>query len=251
MRPETRERWIRRKYLIPNAVTVAGMFCGFLSLIYAASDRFEKAALVIFIAIVLDGLDGRVARSLKATSKFGVEFDSFADVISFGAAPAYLMYQWCFRLPADEFGVIVCFLFLLCAASRLARFNIAEPSIMNFEGLPTPGAAAMVAALVNLFPRIENGYFLIGLCTLMMLSLSWLMISRVQFYSVKRIKIAEMHIQHVVALGLGIALVWYHSGIGMLVLAGSYCVSGPVGAALRARKTATQSEAKLEVVRRS
>ena len=102
------DRLGRSKYLVPNAVTLANMFCGYLCIIYAFTDRFHKAFIAILIAIVLDGLDGRVARGLKATSKFGTEFDSFSDFISFGVAPALLMYNWCFRTTADEFGVVVC-----------------------------------------------------------------------------------------------------------------------------------------------
>ena len=90
-KPELRERLYRRRYIVPNAVTFGNLFCGFLTIIYATSGRYEKAVAAIAIAFLLDGLDGRVARQLNATSKFGVEFDSFADLVSFGVAPAILM----------------------------------------------------------------------------------------------------------------------------------------------------------------
>src|SRR4051812_49244437 len=104
-----KHRLYRRRYLLPNAVTVGNMFCGFLAMVYANAGHFEKAFAAVFFAILLDGLDGRVARRFNATSKFGVEFDSFSDLVSFGIAPAIMMYCWCFRAHADEFGVVVCF----------------------------------------------------------------------------------------------------------------------------------------------
>ena len=146
-RLELKQRIYRRRYLVPNAVTLANLFCGFLAIIYASSFRFEKAVIAIVLAILLDGLDGRVARRLNATSKFGLEFDSFSDLVSFGVAPAMLIYHWAFQQQADEWGVFVTFVYAICAASRLARFNIAPENLKGFTGLPTPGAAAVVAAL--------------------------------------------------------------------------------------------------------
>lgn len=239
MKPETKELWMRRKYLIPNALTLGNMFCGFLTIIYASSGRFEKACIAIAVALLLDGLDGRVARSLKATSKFGVEFDSFSDLISFGVAPAFLIYNWCFRPVADEFGVIVCFIFMLCAAGRLARFNISSPANGNFEGLPTPGAAGMVVALVNLVPRITPSFTWVVISSLLMLSLSYLMVSKFEFFKLKRLKIEGMHPWHVIFLGTAIALVWYDSGKGFLVLALAYALSGPFNELLKRRKEGT------------
>ena len=143
----------QKRFLLPNAVTLGNMFCGFIACIYAEAGRFEKAAIAVGFAILLDGLDGRVARKFNATSKFGLEFDSFSDLVSFGVAPAIIMYHWCFKPLADEFGVFFTFVYALCAASRLARFNISQQNLANFTGLPTPGAAGMVAATVNLMPH--------------------------------------------------------------------------------------------------
>jgi len=220
-----KERLYRRRYLIPNLVTLGNMFCGFLTIIYAASGRFEKAALAIGLAILLDGVDGRVARRLNATSKFGVEFDSFSDLVSFGVAPALLMYHWAFRVAADEFGVFITFVFALCAASRLARFNISSENLDSFVGLPTPGAAAMVAALVNFAPRVEPSNVLTVTGAVFMLSLAGLMVSHTEFLSLKRLKIRKMHFLWRVLFGALIALIWYNNGIGFLVLALGYCMS--------------------------
>ena len=155
-RETLKERWYRRRFLVPNAVTLANMFCGFLAIVYASNGRYEKAALAIGIAILLDGLDGRVARKLNATSPFGVEFDSFSDLISFGLAPAILIYFWAFASGANEFGVIVTFPYCVAAATRLARFNISPPNLKSFVGLPTPGAAALAAAVVNFAPTVNS-----------------------------------------------------------------------------------------------
>lgn len=224
---EFKERLYRRRYLLPNSVTLGSMFCGFLSIIYSSSGRFEKAAVAIGIAIILDGLDGRVARRFNATSRFGVEFDSFSDLVSFGVAPAILMYNWCFRLPADEFGVLISFVFALCAASRLARFNLADENLAHFTGLPTPGAAAVVAATVNYAAYPQATVFMIAASTALMLSLSYLMVSRYEFVSIKKVKVAKMRLFLRVMIGAAIALIWYRFDIGFLLLSLGYLVSTP------------------------
>lgn len=229
LRGELKDRLYRRRYLVPNAVTLGNMFCGFLTVIYAASGRFEKAVIAIGIAILLDGLDGRVARRLNATSRFGVEFDSFSDLVSFGIAPALLMYYWCFLNGADEFGVAMTFVYALCAASRLARFNISAENLQSFVGLPTPGAAGAVAAIVNCAPWAQNSLWVEALGTVVMLGLAYLMVSRVEFFSIKRMKLKGLRLFARVALGLLIALIWYNSRIGFLVLALGYVGSGVWG----------------------
>lgn len=227
-REEIKASWQRRKYLVPNAVTVGNMFCGFLAIIYGASGRFDKAAITIIIAIFLDGLDGRVARRLKATSKFGVEFDSFSDLISFGVAPALLVYHWCFRVPADEFGVIVAFIYCVCAATRLARFNIMPPDTKKFVGLPSPGAAAVVATMVHFTPEQLHSWGGVALSSCMLVGLAYLMVSRIEFFSIKELKITGIRRFAKIAIAAMIALLWYSSQVGLLVIAASYALSGPV-----------------------
>lgn len=238
---ELKNRFYRRRHLVPNAVTLGNMFCGFLAIIYATSGRFEKASLAIALAILLDGLDGRVARKLQATSKFGVEFDSFSDLVSFGVAPAIVMYNWCFRLPADEWGVFVTFVYALCAAARLARFNISDSSLTSFTGLPTPGAACVVAALVHAAPAIEPGFLPTIFGTMVMLYLSYLMVSTVEFFSLKKVNLARLHPLAFIMVGALIALTWYSARVGFLVLAVGYCASGPLKPFLRRRKEIAMS----------
>ena len=232
---EIKERLYRRRYLVPNAVTVGSLFCGFLAIIYASSERWEKAAFAILLSILLDGMDGRVARRLNATSQFGLEFDSLSDLVSFGIAPAFLMYEWCFRQLADEFGVFVCFVYALCAASRLARFNISAVNLVGFEGLPSPAAAGMVAAAVYFISGNQPNYAAVAMGAALMLLMGYLMVCKIGYPSIKKMKITNIGLTARVVIGMMIALVWWRPKIGLLVLAAGYSLSGPVIEALRQR----------------
>lgn len=225
---EIKQRLYKRRHFVPNALTLGNMFCGFLCIIYASSGRFEKAIAAIAVAILLDGLDGRVARRLNATSKFGIEFDSFSDLVSFGIAPAILIYNWAFRLLADEFGVFVCFLYALCAASRLAKFNISEPNVKGFIGMPTPGAAGLVAASVYLSPAAEASFSLVMSCSVLMLGLAYLMVSPFPFWKVKLHRRLGLSAMGSLGIGALMALIWYYNRLGLFILALVYALSGPV-----------------------
>lgn len=228
LRQDIKDRLYRRRYVVPNAVTLGNMFCGFLAIIYAASGRFHQATIAIAVAILLDGLDGRVARRLNATSKFGVEFDSFSDLVSFGVAPALLMYYWAFVSGADEFGVAVSFVFALCSASRLARFNIATENTPHFVGLPTPGAAGVIAAAVHCSPKQQSGLVIEIIGTILLLGIAYLMVSRIPFFSIKHLKFKSMRFLSRIATGLLIALIWYNSKLGLITLSLGYALSGPI-----------------------
>ena len=232
-----RDRLYRKRFLVPNAVTLGSMFCGFLTIIYSATGRFEKATIAIALSILLDGLDGRVARQLNATSKFGGEFDSFADLVSFGIAPAIMIYFWCFQAQqrADEFGVFVSFIYVVCAASRLARFNIAPENLKTFTGLPSPAAAGAIASVVNFKPYpISPDLMLITIATLSLITLGFLMVSTVSYLSIKNLKIERFKTKSQILLASIIGLLWYNSGVGFLVFTFAYALSGPI---LSLRKT--------------
>src|SRR3989449_4712909 len=148
---ELREKRRRGIVLLPSLLTTGNLFCGFFALLLTVDGRYSDAALAIFVAMIMDLLDGRVARLMKATSQFGVEFDSLADVVSFCVAPAFLLYSYALKdlsRPA-WFGV---FLFVICGALRLARFNVQTGTVDRrfFIGLSTPAAAGVVAATVLL-----------------------------------------------------------------------------------------------------
>jgi CDP-diacylglycerol--serine O-phosphatidyltransferase len=144
--PKLRERGI---YLLPNLFTTAALFAGFYSIVQAVNGQFELAAVAIFIAMVLDGLDGRVARLTHTQSAFGAEYDSLSDMVSFGVAPALVMYVWALQ-PMGKLGWIAAFIYCSGAALRLARFNtkLDESDKRYFQGLPSPAAAALQAGLV-------------------------------------------------------------------------------------------------------
>ncbi|MCX8146196.1 MAG: CDP-diacylglycerol--serine O-phosphatidyltransferase [Azovibrio sp.] len=144
--PELQRRGI---YLLPNLFTTAALFFGFFAIVQAMQGNFERAAVAIFIAMVLDGLDGRVARMTRTQSAFGAEYDSLSDMVSFGVAPALVIYEWALS-GMGRLGWIAAFIYCACAALRLARFNTTLEVIDKrfFQGLPSPAAAALVAGFV-------------------------------------------------------------------------------------------------------
>lgn len=142
---------VRRRgiYILPNLFTTAALFAGFYAIVQAMNQRFEAAAVAIFVAMVLDGLDGRVARMTHTQSAFGAEYDSLSDMVSFGAAPALVVYEWALK-GMGKLGWIAAFIYCAGAALRLARFNTNINVIDKryFQGLPSPAAAALIAGLV-------------------------------------------------------------------------------------------------------
>jgi len=148
-----RERSI---YILPNLFTTAALFAGFYAIVQAMSGKFEHAAVAIFIAMIMDGLDGRVARMTNTQSAFGAEYDSLSDMVSFGVAPALIIYVWALQ-PLGKLGWIAAFIYCAGAALRLARFNtkLDDSDKRYFQGLPSPAAAALLAGLV--WVSFDNG----------------------------------------------------------------------------------------------
>ncbi|MCM0604654.1 MAG: CDP-diacylglycerol--serine O-phosphatidyltransferase [Xanthomonadaceae bacterium] len=140
---------MKKIYILPNLVTTANMFCGFYSVVLATQGRFKEAAFSVLVAGIFDALDGRIARLARATSSFGVEYDSLSDIISFGFAPAFLVYQWSTE-PLGRIGLIASFLYLACAALRLARFNVNSATLNKayFQGMPSPIAAGFLVSFI-------------------------------------------------------------------------------------------------------
>src|SRR3982751_2370241 len=142
---------LRRRgiYLLPNLFTTAALVAGFYPIVQAMNGRFEHSAVSIFVAMVLDGLDGRVARLTHTQSEFGAEYDSLSDMVSFGAAPALVIYEWSLK-GMDKVGWFAAFVYCACAALRLARFNTNIDVVDKrfFQGLPSPAAASLIAGLV-------------------------------------------------------------------------------------------------------
>lgn len=137
-------------YLLPNLFTTFGVFCGFYGIVASMSGHFSDAAFALFIAMLMDSFDGRVARMTNTTSDFGAEYDSLADIISFGIAPALIAYNWGQLEQLGKLGWLAAFLYLVCGALRLARFNVMPETIEKkyFQGLPIPAAAGVVLGFV-------------------------------------------------------------------------------------------------------
>ena len=227
-----RKTFQNKLFLLPGLLTVSALFFGFMSLISSSRAEFSNASLFILIAMIFDGLDGRVARRLKATSEFGKEFDSLSDVISFGVAPGFLLYCWSFMHWMPEFGAVVCFLYVVCCASRLARFNVnvgKEKSGPGFTGLPSPGAAAAVASTVFLFPDTMPAYPIGVLVMIYTVLVAALMVSSVPFFKLNKIQLSENHSPlMIMLLAVAVAIAWKFSR--PVVFAGSlvYVLSGLV-----------------------
>lgn len=180
-------------YLLPNAFTTAALFCGFYAIVMAMNDRFEHSALAIFVAMVLDSLDGRVARMTNTQSEFGAQYDSLSDMISFGAAPALIVYEWSLK-GMGKLGWLAAFVYCAGAALRLARFNtnIAVVDKRFFQGLPSPAAAALVAGYILLMndllvDGLDVQWFAWGITLFAGLS----MVTNVPFYSFKDLNLKK------------------------------------------------------------
>ena len=217
-------------YLLPSVFTVANIFCGFYSVVSSIRGDMAFAALLIGAAVLLDALDGRVARFANSSSEFGKEFDSLADQVSFGVAPMVLAFQWGLHL-WPRLGWLSGFLFVVCGAMRLARFNTQQaPNDRRFfVGMPIPAAASVVAALVYQFPAPmvtrADSLPLLGL----ILMLSLLMVSGLKYYSFKDLDIRRRH-PHLVILifAFFIVAVFTHPQVVLLTMATTYAVSGIV-----------------------
>jgi CDP-diacylglycerol--serine O-phosphatidyltransferase len=224
-----RRRRLRRGiYLLPTLFTTGNLCCGFFSLIESAREHYEMAAILIIVAGVLDGLDGRIARLTGTTSEFGVEFDSLADIASFGIAPAFLAYEWALA-PFHRVGWLVAFLFVACAATRLARFNIQHSASDKrfFAGLPSPAAAGVVASVAFAFPEppVQLGWsVLVGV---LVAAVALLMVSRIRYRSFKGVDLrSRRSYLSVLVIVLALVAVLVHPR-SLMVLAGLYLAWGP------------------------
>ena len=184
-------RYPRGVFLLPSLFTVGNLFCGYACIVYSMTGRLETAAPFVGIAIILDMLDGRIARLTNSTSAFGVEFDSLADVISFGAAPAVLAFTWGLS-ELGQIGWASGFIFLSAASIRLARFNIQSSTLVDkryFIGMPTPAAAGVVAATVFAWPELPHGHGQTAVAVATLLVPAALMVSTIRFRSFKTINL--------------------------------------------------------------
>lgn len=230
---------VRRKgiYLLPNALTTASLFSGFYAIVSAAGGVFDNAAIAIFVSMVLDGLDGRVARMTNTQSKFGEEYDSLADMVAFGVAPGFVAFFWSLN-GMGKLGWAITFIYVAGAALRLARFNTQIGSVDKkvFVGLPSPAAAACVAGLVWCFNTFESSAWLTFLTVVVVGGSGVLMVSNVLYRSFKdldlrgRVPFAAilLVVLILVVIALDPATVLF---TGFLI----YALSGPVRALFRGK----------------
>ncbi len=224
-------RKFRGVYLLPNLITTGSLFAGFYAIVAAIDGRFHAAAVAILIALVLDGLDGRIARMTQSASSFGVQYDSLADLVAFGVAPALLVYFWALK-PFKQFGWVAAFLFVVCGALRLARFNVQTGTIdpRYFNGLPIPAAATMIATSIIFYYEIgewapEKYIYILAMIYL----LSFLMVSNIKYVSFKKVEAFKRHpFQTLVALVLLFVVVATAPEIMGFLLMGAYVASGPI-----------------------
>jgi CDP-diacylglycerol---serine O-phosphatidyltransferase len=240
-----RGRFRRGVYLLPSLLTLGNMFCGYACVVYAMHGEFETAAPFIGFAIVLDMLDGRIARLTGTASAFGVEFDSLADIISFGMAPAILSFAWGLQ-PLGRLGWAAGFMFVTAAAMRLARFNIQSGSAGDkryFVGMPSPAAAAVPAATVFAYPFGLHDYREALPALAMVLVPAILMVSTIRFRSFKTLDLQKPRPYTVLILiAAGITLITTHPRFVLVLLAYAYLVSAFVGmAATRFRHRGTHA----------
>ncbi|MCX8084680.1 MAG: CDP-diacylglycerol--serine O-phosphatidyltransferase [Calditerrivibrio sp.] len=240
---------IRRTYVFPNLITIMSMFAGFYSIIASLNDLYVNAAYAILVSFVFDGLDGKVARLLNATSDFGVQLDSLSDLVAFGVAPAVLIYKW-LLIPYGRIGWMAAFLFVACGALRLARFNVQAGKVDStfFVGLPIPAAAGVIASSV-LFVKEFFGdpyFFSIPLGFVFLIyALAFLMVSNFPYYSFKKVEwISVKPFNILVSFVLVIFLLGLYPEVMLFIFFVAFAISGIVTKLLRLhnKKSAVYSE---------
>ena len=222
---------VRRKgvYLLPNLFTTAALFSGFFAIISGMNGNFASAGMAIIVAQLMDGFDGRIARMTNTTSAFGVQYDSLSDMVSFGLAPALVVFSWGFA-PLGKFGWAAAFLFSACAAMRLARFNTQVDVVDKsyFVGLASPPAAAVLATIVWSWDDVTPTYFVSVLIACLTVCIGLLMVSNIQYTSFKGLNLRG-RVPFVVMLAalLIFVVVVIDPARVLLAMACVYCLSGP------------------------
>lgn len=232
LRQRMRSEQLRKGvYLIPSLFTAGGLMCGFFSIIATFRGEYVNASLLILLANVFDGIDGYAARLTRTTSQFGVEFDSLADVVAFGVAPAVLVYLWAL-VPWDNWGWLAASTYVVCGALRLSRFNVQAQGVAknHFVGLPIPAAAQMITSTVVLY------YYLGGegapnrhvTFLLLIYGLAVLMVSNIPYFSLKNNDIRKRHPEWMLVSGLIlITLIIAERHIMFFTIVLLYTLSGP------------------------
>lgn len=250
---DRRESLKRGVYLLPNLVTTGGLFAGFYGIVATMNGNYQLAAWFILISVVFDALDGKVARMTGTTSRFGVEYDSLVDLVSFGVAPGLLMYSWALK-SYGKFGWLAAFLYVVCGALRLARFNIQVNTVESrrFVGLPIPAAAGMVASCVLLFYHLGgSGTIRKVSIVLLIYVLAYLMVSNHSYHSFKDPELVKRQpFSFLVLAIIFIIVIVAQPEIMLFSIASLYTVSGPIGSIVKyfRRKAPEQKSAVNDVI---
>lgn len=228
-------------YVLPNLFTTASLFAGFIGIMWAVQGRFEQCALAILISALCDGLDGKVARLTNTASDFGVQYDSLADLVAFGVAPAVTTYLWILQ-DFGRLGLMAAFLIVACGALRLARFNVAAPTASKkyFIGLAIPAQACTFATLILFAPYIPEQFakYLPMAVLVLAYVLSYLMVSRVRYVSFKEYGFLKAHpFSSAVTVTLLFVLVASEPKVLGFVFMIGYVISGPVLSLLLLRRS--------------
>ena len=232
-------------FILPSLLTVGNVLAGYASIIAAQQGDFARAALLLGAAAILDNLDGRVARATGTTSPFGVQFDSLADVLSFGVAPAFLVFRWGME-GLGRWGWVASFLFLICGAMRLARFNI-QPSGGDkryFIGLPIPAGAMVLGAIIFYHPEPITDVGLALAVLFLVLMLSGLMVSRLRYYSFKSVDARGKRRSFLIValMAVVLAAVAAEPQVALLAISTTYMLSGLVPRRARSRRAAVRGQ---------
>ena len=237
-------------YILPNLFTSCSLFGGFYAIIAAIQGRYDAAAIAILISFIFDGLDGKIARFTNATSQFGTEYDSLSDLVAFGVAPGLLAFEWSLK-SFGRFGWLAVFLYVICGALRLARFNIQKNNLESdhFKGLPIPGAAIFIATFVlfiNSLDGLTENRHIIIISTIYLLS--FLMVSTIDYLSFKELELFKKKPFNVlVATILLFIVVAYKPVLMLFVFATMYVISGPsITIYHRARKSSNRAHSMID-----
>ena len=231
-------------HILPSLFTTGNVFCGFYAFVAVLNEDFYHAAWAIVVGMIFDGLDGRIARLTKTTSAFGMQYDSLADIITFGMAPAFLAYAWVLK-PFGRLGWMAAFLFLLCTALRLARFNVTKPDThgSHFIGLPSPAAAVVVASIVIAFEELFATKINPFIMVMVIYGLAFLMVSNIKYPAFKKLdfkkRVAFSRFLFVILFFYVLATI---PRVALFILGITYTVIGPIGIFLKNRDTVVQEK---------
>ncbi|PLX85099.1 MAG: CDP-diacylglycerol--serine O-phosphatidyltransferase [Desulfuromonas sp.] len=233
---DRRESLRKGVYILPNLFTTGSLFAGFYCIVASMNGQYNIAAWFILISSIFDGLDGKVARMTGTTSRFGVEYDSLADMVAFGVAPGILMYTWALK-PFGKLGWLAAFVYVVCGALRLARFNVQVTTVESkrFLGLPIPAAASIVATCVLLFYHLGgSGTIKKASVLILIYVLAFLMVSNFRYYSFKDPELVKRQPFGILVMAvIFIIVIVAQPEIVLFLLFLAYMVSGPLGFLLK------------------